>query len=355
MSRYTAVTEGLIDRCQRDYQAERDLGRSIPGMSAIKVAIIATESLEADRLLKASPRAILDTPFNAMSDWSLTTLAEILFDSAGRARRILPLPKEERKRLSDRAWAALEQALDSPIASPMLWYEDIYADVAQEYRMRGDRRAIELLKRGIAFNLRYHEGNNADSLLLDLAEAHLWLGDLGAGLAILAALLRNDPSDIWTYNAIALTFDRYGLADLGMEVTQKGLNLLEATGDPEALYDQFAEALIRLRESAQRGREAEVPPAVLADFHAALALDAKAGQHRPITELCTDLIPDLAQIPVKSPPTMPDKPQPSPTPKSRPRRQVRPRDLKLGRNDPCWCGSGKMYKHCHRRSDLGRE
>src|SRR5688572_24613704 len=24
-----------------------------------------------------------------------------------------------------------------------------------------------------------------------------------------------------------------------------------------------------------------------------------------------------------------------------------------GRNDPCWCGSGKKYKHCHRKSDEG--
>ncbi len=24
----------------------------------------------------------------------------------------------------------------------------------------------------------------------------------------------------------------------------------------------------------------------------------------------------------------------------------------LGRNDPCWCGSGKKYKHCHMQSDL---
>jgi preprotein translocase subunit SecA len=23
----------------------------------------------------------------------------------------------------------------------------------------------------------------------------------------------------------------------------------------------------------------------------------------------------------------------------------------LGRNDPCWCGSGKKYKHCHMRQD----
>jgi len=25
---------------------------------------------------------------------------------------------------------------------------------------------------------------------------------------------------------------------------------------------------------------------------------------------------------------------------------------KLGRNDPCWCGSGKKYKHCHMREDM---
>ncbi|MGQ9566880.1 MAG: SEC-C metal-binding domain-containing protein [Anaerolineae bacterium] len=27
-------------------------------------------------------------------------------------------------------------------------------------------------------------------------------------------------------------------------------------------------------------------------------------------------------------------------------------DGRLGRNDPCWCGSGKKYKHCHMREDL---
>ena len=23
----------------------------------------------------------------------------------------------------------------------------------------------------------------------------------------------------------------------------------------------------------------------------------------------------------------------------------------LGRNDPCWCGSGKKYKNCHHKDD----
>jgi uncharacterized protein YecA (UPF0149 family) len=26
-------------------------------------------------------------------------------------------------------------------------------------------------------------------------------------------------------------------------------------------------------------------------------------------------------------------------------------DKKLGRNDPCWCGSGKKYKRCHLGAD----
>ncbi len=24
----------------------------------------------------------------------------------------------------------------------------------------------------------------------------------------------------------------------------------------------------------------------------------------------------------------------------------------LGRNDPCWCGSGKKYKRCHYEADI---
>jgi hypothetical protein len=30
------------------------------------------------------------------------------------------------------------------------------------------------------------------------------------------------------------------------------------------------------------------------------------------------------------------------------------RTVKVGRNDPCPCGSGKKYKQCHGRVDQGR-
>ncbi len=32
-----------------------------------------------------------------------------------------------------------------------------------------------------------------------------------------------------------------------------------------------------------------------------------------------------------------------------------PREIpKLGRNDLCWCGSGKKYKRCHMDSDMAK-
>jgi hypothetical protein len=35
---------------------------------------------------------------------------------------------------------------------------------------------------------------------------------------------------------------------------------------------------------------------------------------------------------------------------TKPEQPAAPRDLP-GRNDPCWCGSGKKYKACHAQQD----
>ena len=37
---------------------------------------------------------------------------------------------------------------------------------------------------------------------------------------------------------------------------------------------------------------------------------------------------------------------------ARPVTTVRREEGKVGRNDPCWCGSGKKYKKCHMGKDL---
>jgi hypothetical protein len=41
-------------------------------------------------------------------------------------------------------------------------------------------------------------------------------------------------------------------------------------------------------------------------------------------------------------------------PKPRPVRASQRQRPKVERNDPCWCGSSKKYKHCHMRQDQGK-
>ncbi|MFN2286552.1 MAG: SEC-C metal-binding domain-containing protein, partial [Anaerolineae bacterium] len=157
---------------------------------------------------------------------------------------------------------------------------------------------------------------------------------------------------IWTYNTMAIFFDGYGLTDVGTTATQRGLALIDAKEDEEELRRQLENCLEQMRTAETHGREADVTPEILADLRAALTLDFDAGQPRPIPDLCHDLVPDLDTVPVKRPLTLADLPLPAPP--TQPRRRFgghiqnpQPPARKPGRNDPCWCGSGKKYKHCH--------
>ena len=57
----------------------------------------------------------------------------------------------------------------------------------------------------------------------------------------------------------------------------------------------------------------------------------------------------------------PKRPRPQPIPAVKPDQQTsfstksqsRQKSQKPKRNAPCWCGSGKKYKHCHLKSDRG--
>jgi tetratricopeptide (TPR) repeat protein len=352
-SRYLIVSERVIDQLQRDYFAGRELGASFPNIDATEAAVIVAESLEADQLLEDLPDRLSkegppEQQPKQLSDWSLATMAELFFE-------VVDVAREDGDEEAERHWWALgytmlEEVSKSPTASPLLWYEDIYFDLGQELRVVGEREAVDYFKRALAHSLHHDQGANADALLLDLAETYLWVGELDRGLRMFAAVLRNDPSDIWAYNVMALSLDRFGLADLGVDVTRRGLELIKATQDPERLHDQFVDVLENMGESEGRGRETQVSPDVLAELRAALALDFEAGEGRPIAELCRELVPDLDQVPVKHPPEKPDLPPPD---EWAGRSEISGSSENLGRNDPCWCGSGKKYKHCHMRSDQG--
>ena len=311
-SRYMCVTEGLVDELQQDYFAGRELGRSLPHVDETMATIIVAESLEADYVWNNFLQVLLGHLPGPQSqktgDWSKATSAEFFFHVADVAREM-----EDERQAHDYwalAWALLEEVCKSPTASPMLWYEDIFFDVGQELRVRGEPEAVKFFKQALAHDLHHNDGDDADICLRELAETYLWVDDLDAGLQILTGMLRNDPTDVWTYNAMAITFGRFGLTEVGAEAARRGLALVEATGDPENLHDQLLAALERLQKSERRGREAEVDRGVLADLRAALASDFDAGEHRPVAEICRELVPGLDRVVVKRPPERPDLPPP---------------------------------------------
>ena len=345
-SRFQCVTQGVIDALQRAYRAGADLGQVVPDIDADQAAVIVAETLEADRIWNLPPERFLQGDVKGpMSDFKRAVLAEIAFGVADVARD--HHDKSQQGKWWAVAMASLEEIAKSPAASPLLWYEDIYTELAHAARGDRGRESIRWVKCALAFDLRYHDGLNALSRLQDLAEMHIAADDLDTGLAMLAALLRNAPDDIWLYNLMAISFDRYGLTEIGAQATRRGLELIDAQGDPEKLRGQLETSLENMRTSQRRGREAEVKPEVLADLRAALSLDFKSGLSRDPGALCRELVPDLDKVPVKRPMKPSDQPLPRATaaaPRESPER-------KPSRNGPCWCGSGKKYKHCHMAAD----
>ena len=310
-SRYQCVTPGLVDELQTDFFAGRELGSRVSGIGPEMAAVIVAETLEADRIINLPPEQFLSgaAKSNQMSDFKRAVMAEILFSVFEEAQKTGD--KESEQTYWVLAMASLEEILRSPVASPLLWYEDIFWDVAEAIPESDKDEAIYWFKCGLAHNLYHNNGNNAIPFLRDIATTHLAMKDLDQGLMIFTALLRHDPSEIWTYNEMAISFKDHSLTRLGAEAAQRGLDLISTKGDPERLRQQLKDCLHALHTSKFQGREAMVAPSVLADLSAALALGFDNGTNRPLGVLCRSVVPDLDQMPVKQPMKPPDFPLPN--------------------------------------------
>lgn len=223
-SRFQRVTKGVIHQLQSDFFAGRNLGDSIPDVSSEEAAVMVAESLEADIIWNLDPQELLQGAVKKRLDCDFlrVALAEIFFQVVDTAHRMKDT--NAAKTLWSFAMASLEDAADSQTASPLLDYEDIFWELSQKSRDETNEEAIDWLKRGLAHDLHFENGSNAISILRDLAELHLQAGHLDQGLQILTAVLLQDPADIWTYNIIAISFDRYGLNRLGSQAIQPDYN-----------------------------------------------------------------------------------------------------------------------------------
>jgi tetratricopeptide (TPR) repeat protein len=311
-SRFQRVTEGVIHQLQGDFLAGHSLVGSIPDLSGDQAAVIVAESLEADIIWNIDPQELLQGAIKKRRecDFLNAALAEILFAVSDTARGIKNT--EAAKNWWAFAMASLEEIATSPTASPLLDYEEIFWELSQNSRDETNEEAIAWLKRGLAHNLHFENDAYALSTLRDLAELYLQVGQLDQGLHILTAVLRQNPTDIWTYNIMAISFDQYGLNRLGSQAIQRGLQLIEIEGDKDELRSQLVNCQRNMELSKEKDSEAEITPLVLTRFREALSLDFEEGQSIPIPLLCRELVPDLNRVPVKHPLTSREFPLPQP-------------------------------------------
>jgi len=366
MSRFAACTPGVIDGCVRAVASEvTDLDQVIPGWSKREVGLVARDALEAIELSDAVSAALMGGELQA-SDWVRSLLAEgRLFLS----QRLREAGQPDRARaLYDLAGRALEDIAASSDRSRVLWYEDIVLQAAQSLVRRGDRAGLVRQIESLAEEVRDPRGANIRGALLMLADFQIELGDHRAGLSLTAAVARRDPADPWTYNAIALGFPRLGLPSLGRLAGERGLALVARNGDPDRLSDQLREIVGDIGSQTDRS---DAPADAIADLRDALETDFDSPSSEDWTDLARRLVPDVASARVKELPATPTddalasiaarlregvkkanaqarapKPIAPPAPVTRIAPNAAPSGPKVGRNDPCPCGSGKKYKKC---------
>jgi hypothetical protein len=293
------VTLEVIDVLQTNFLNWISLDNEIPGMVEEKAAVIVAESLEADRIWNLPPdQPLSEFDSGPESDFKTAVLAEMLFAGEQEAQQ------QKRQNSQVDFWAMamahLEKIALTPTASPLLWYEDIYWELAENVRENSPDKALDWLKQGLAYNLHFNDGDNGILILRDLADIYLEKGELEHGLNMLTALLYHEPDDIWTYNLAAITFDQFHLPQLGLQATHRGLQLLDAKGDPEDLRPQLEDRLKDMQTNRNRERDADISAEVRQAFLSALKLDFDSGERGPVADLCHELVPDLDHIIVKT-------------------------------------------------------
>lgn len=313
-SRYQCVTTGLIDELQAAFFKGQELWWTFSHLEREKAWLITAESLRADctikRFYKASLlRYKLDKDIKTkLTDFELAAIAEIMME-------IADLAYEESNRKDGDMWlgsaySLLELAVNSPIASPMLWYEDIFIELAEAIMDTNPQKALHFLKRGLAHDLRYNEGDNVSSLLQDIADWHLKQNKFERGLQIFISLLHRMPDDIWVYNGLALACEDVHLYEISAWAAQRGLELIKAKGDDERLSSQLRRILEETQSQKTTATAKLIPPATLEKVQAALSLDFDTATSTPLDLFCHDLVPDLDSVPVKRPMTYFDLPLP---------------------------------------------
>ena len=308
-SRYQCVSTDLIEILKNAFFKDQDFSKIASSLDLETASLIVAETLQADLAIKQFYKMSLLGQVNGNviteeSDFVLAAIAELTRVMAEEAQTD---NQKEYTNLLATSFALLGKIANSPTASPMLWYEDIFWDLAEAVEPWSPKEALKFLKRGLAHNLRFNNGNNVFNFLQDIADWHIENKEFDRGLQIFTALLREKPGDIWIYNGLAFSCIDNNLEEIGVQAAQRGLELIEVKGDTDNLSSQLKQ-ILKDRSSAKNA--VRIKPSVLRDLSTALSLDFNATTSRTLDVLCRELIPDFDSIPVKRPLTYLDLPLP---------------------------------------------
>ncbi len=214
------------------------------------------------------------------SDYDLLSLMEYFVDEQDR----------------DREAAILELILLSPLEDEMVSYPDVLLNLIGYYKWKKDFATAIRWSLVYVVHTEQHEAyrGNILSAWRDLAEVYLEADELNIGLGILTRVIEYDPADIYNYNIMGIVLPIVGLNQLMLEVTERGLELLQ-NNDPDRLQEQFQNFIQEAKNNLNNGidRTSEVAPETLQRLWAALNLpvgesqddEAPIAYRSPIQEL----------------------------------------------------------------------
>jgi tetratricopeptide (TPR) repeat protein len=276
--------------------------------------------------------------------------------------------REASQHANTRLVELLSQLANSPFRSPLLNYTSVLRELIERIPRSEVRQRIALHQHYLAEDLHSQRGANALAQLHEIAEARLQLGEAERAFDLFTQLLRFDPTDIWIHVRLAHTLER-DFPEIALAAAQRAILLL-----PREDKHQLRTQLRRTVEET-RGRTASSQPVLARSL--LMELQGKPGKRSraSLRTLCISVEPELEYTPTKQPDPLPDAaglaqlrrelgtlPRPLPTLAeiSAPGtgRAAEPLQLhaaaaiavtsasKIGRNEPCPCGSGAKYKRC---------
>lgn len=358
-SRYARLTAEAIDHCVEVVRDATEVLDSSPLFDAVDLIVSAREILEAEHLLEAKGADFLEGDLSVDSDWTLACLADAMQGASSMLRE--RGNTEMADHLHARALSALRLLAESPWRSPLVSYHEVFSTLRDEPGMRRDPARLRYQASYIVHDLEQMKGANVLSGLRDLAELHYVRGNRERAVEIFVKLLRHDPGDVWTHDAIASLLARE-LPELARAAAQRALEVIDVA-DTRRIVPQLQRQVAELT-----GKKDGERPANAESLLEALRLDPANGERHSLRKLCKLVAPETAQVVKKARPPLPDAPtlrtireglgslprpvpqrsSPSSTPAS-PARAARPAASlggRVGRNDPCPCGSGRKYKRC---------